>query len=39
MDAVILWPTPRSRRLYERHGFAVRKDLFEDGQRTETLPE
>src|SRR5262245_16214331 len=29
LDAVILWPTPRSRRLYERHGFAVREDLFE----------
>jgi GNAT superfamily N-acetyltransferase len=29
VDAVILWPTPRSRRLYERHGFAVREDLFE----------
>jgi GNAT superfamily N-acetyltransferase len=29
LDAVILWPTPRSRRLYERHGFTVREDLFE----------
>jgi len=29
VDAVILWPTPRSRRLYERHGFAVRDDLLE----------
>jgi ribosomal protein S18 acetylase RimI-like enzyme len=29
VDAVILWPTPRSRRLYERHGFAVREDLYE----------
>jgi ribosomal protein S18 acetylase RimI-like enzyme len=29
VDAVILWPTPRSRRLYERHGFAVREDLLE----------
>ena len=29
LDAVILWPSPRSRRLYERHGFAVRDDLFE----------
>lgn len=28
-DAVILWPTPRSRSLYERHGFAVRQDIFE----------
>jgi GNAT superfamily N-acetyltransferase len=29
MDAVILWPTPRSRSLYLRHGFAVRDDLLE----------
>ena len=29
VDAVILWPTPRSRRLYERHSFAVREDLLE----------
>lgn len=29
VDAVILWPTPRSRTLYERHGFAVRDDLLE----------
>jgi len=29
VDAVILWPTPRSRRLYERYGFAVREDLLE----------
>jgi ribosomal protein S18 acetylase RimI-like enzyme len=29
VDAVILWPTPRSRPLYERHGFAVREDLLE----------
>src|SRR5262245_52858544 len=29
VDAVILWPTPRSRSLYERHGFAVREDLLE----------
>jgi GNAT superfamily N-acetyltransferase len=28
MDAVILWPTPRSRSLYLRHGFAVREDLL-----------
>jgi GNAT superfamily N-acetyltransferase len=28
MDAVILWPTPRSRSLYRRHGFAVREDLL-----------
>lgn len=29
VDAILLWPTPRSRPLYERHGFAVRQDLFE----------
>lgn len=29
VDAVILWPTDRSRSLYERHGFAVRQDLME----------
>jgi GNAT superfamily N-acetyltransferase len=28
-DAVILWPTPESRSLYERYGFAVRDDLME----------
>jgi GNAT superfamily N-acetyltransferase len=29
VDAVILWPTPQSRSLYARHGFAVRDDLME----------
>ena len=29
IDRLILWPTPASRSLYERHGFAVRDDLFE----------
>lgn len=29
IDAAILWPTPGSRTLYERHGFAVRDDLME----------
>jgi len=29
VDAVILWPTPRSRSLYARHGFALRDDLME----------
>jgi GNAT superfamily N-acetyltransferase len=29
VDAVVLWPTPRSRALYERHGFRVRDDLLE----------
>jgi GNAT superfamily N-acetyltransferase len=28
-DAVVLWPTPRSRSLYLRHGFAVGDDLLE----------
>ena len=28
-DAVVLWPTPRSRSLYHRHGFAVQDDLLE----------
>jgi GNAT superfamily N-acetyltransferase len=29
VDAVFLWPTSRSRPLYQRHGFAVRDDLLE----------
>ena len=29
VDSVILWPTARSRTLYERHGFAVRDDIME----------
>ena len=29
VHAVILWPTERSRSLYERYGFAVREDLME----------
>ncbi len=29
VDSVILWPRPRSRSLYARHGFAVRDDLME----------
>jgi GNAT superfamily N-acetyltransferase len=29
LDAVFLWPSARSRPLYERHGFAVRDDLLE----------
>jgi GNAT superfamily N-acetyltransferase len=28
VDAVLLWPTPKSRALYERHGFAVRDDMM-----------
>lgn len=29
VSEVVLWPTDRSRTLYERHGFAVRDDLME----------
>lgn len=29
VDAVVLWPTRRSRSLYERHGFAPGSDLLE----------
>jgi GNAT superfamily N-acetyltransferase len=29
VDAMVLWPTPDSRRLYERYDFAVRDDLLE----------
>jgi GNAT superfamily N-acetyltransferase len=29
VHAVILWPTEKSRSLYERYGFAVRPDLLE----------
>lgn len=29
VDSVILWPTSRSRTLYERNGFAPRDDLME----------
>ncbi len=28
IDAVMLWPTPRSRGLYERYGFTVRDDVM-----------
>jgi GNAT superfamily N-acetyltransferase len=28
IDAVLLWPSARSRSLYERHGFCERDDLF-----------
>ena len=28
VDTIILWPTPRSRTLYERHGFAATKDIM-----------
>ena len=29
VDAVVLWPTPRSRSLYLRHGFTVRDDVMQ----------
>ena len=29
IQTVILWPSKKSRALYERHGFAVREDLME----------
>lgn len=29
VDAVVLWPTPDSRPLYERHGFSVRDNVME----------
>jgi GNAT superfamily N-acetyltransferase len=29
VDALFLWPTDRSRTLYQRYGFAVRDDLLE----------
>jgi GNAT superfamily N-acetyltransferase len=29
VNAAILWPSEKSRTLYERHGFAVRDDLME----------
>jgi len=29
VQAVILWPSEKSRPLYRRHGFDVREDLFE----------
>ena len=28
VDAVLLWPSARSRRFYERYGFSARDDLF-----------
>jgi N-acetylglutamate synthase-like GNAT family acetyltransferase len=29
LDAVFLWSTPDSRRLYQRHGFDLRDDLLD----------
>lgn len=29
VDALVLWPTQRSRPLYQRHGFKVHEDLLE----------
>jgi GNAT superfamily N-acetyltransferase len=34
VDAVFLWPTARSRPLYQRHGFVVRNDLLERRNNT-----
>jgi GNAT superfamily N-acetyltransferase len=36
VDAVFLWPTARSRSLYQRYGFVVRDDLLErrDGEES-----
>ena len=28
VDTIVLWPTPRSRSLYERHGFATTNDVM-----------
>jgi len=28
VDTIVLWPTPRSRSLYERHGFATTDDVM-----------
>jgi hypothetical protein len=37
-DAVFLWPTPRSRSLYARHGFAVHEDLMERRRFSQAAP-
>jgi GNAT superfamily N-acetyltransferase len=37
LDAVVLWPTPASRSLYLRYGFAVRDDLL--ARRLWTAPD
>ena len=29
VDSMVLWPTPRSRTLYARHGFTDRVDFLE----------
>jgi GNAT superfamily N-acetyltransferase len=38
LDALFLWPTDRSRPLYQRHGFAVPDDLLEKRSRGKTGP-
>lgn len=38
VDAVLLWPTPQSRSLYLRHGFAVRDDLLQRRDLTGSVP-
>ena len=37
VDAVILWPTPRSRTLYQRHAFREPQDILELRSKTTTL--
>jgi ribosomal protein S18 acetylase RimI-like enzyme len=37
LDTVVLWPTPASRSLYLRHGFAARDDLL--ARRLWTFPD
>ena len=38
VDAVLLWPTPRSRSLYEREGFRPASDLLERRQSRLAAP-
>jgi len=38
LDALFLWPTDRSRPLYERHGFVVRDDLLERRSGADSRP-
>ena len=36
---IVLWPSPQSRSLYERHGFVVRDDLLVRPGRADARPE
>jgi GNAT superfamily N-acetyltransferase len=38
LDALFLWPTDRSRPLYERHGFVMRDDLLERRSGADSTP-